>query len=250
MYSNTFSSIDAIAKELREYRPLAKREVQELREYYRIGLTYTSNALEGNSLTQAETKVVLEEGITIGGKLIKDHLEALGHSDAYNLLYTLVKHKEITEKDIVKLHKFFYQRIDPSRAGKYRKEQVFITGTDFIPPTAKAIPALMEAYIESLPELKKTVHPVEFAALLHLELVTIHPFIDGNGRTARLLMNLALLQDEYCITTIPAVVRADYITALQLAQKGNKQAFVNFISTMVYESLKDHVRMVRALRGE
>jgi len=108
MFTNKIKEVDNLKKEITSFRPLKRRELQELKQYYRIGLTYSSNAIEGNSLTETETKVVLEEGITIGGKLVKEHLEALGHSDAYDSLYKLIKHSEITEKDICALHKLFY----------------------------------------------------------------------------------------------------------------------------------------------
>jgi len=249
MDANKLKKIDELKKEIDIYRPLSKQELEELKAYYRIGLTYTNNALEGNSLTESETKIVLEEGITIGGKLIKDHLEALGSSDAYDLLYKLAKQSGIEEKDILKLQKLFYFRIDPKQAGKYRKTQVFITGTEFIPPAAKEIPYLMKSFVAEIPELQKKYHPVEYAALLHLRLVTIHPFIDGNGRCARLLMNLALIKAGYPITIIPPVVRREYIDVLRTAQTSKKDVpFFDFISTMAIESEQEFLRLVKALR--
>ena len=251
MYKNKIREIDELHKEIVSYRPLKKQELHELKEYYRIGLTYTSNALEGNSLTETETKIVLEEGITIGGKLIKDHLEAIGHSDSYDLLYKFAKHPTIHEKDILALHKLFYIRIDPKVAGKYRKEQVFITGTEYTPPPSSNVPRLMKEFIQEIPDLEKNYHPVEYAALLHLRLVTIHPFVDGNGRCGRLLMNLALLQKGHVLTIIPPVVRRDYIETIKKAQVAKEFAeFINFITTMVYESQKEYLRLVRALRAE
>lgn len=249
MYKSKIQEIDQLQEEINSYRPLKKRELQELKEYYRIGLTYTSNALEGNSLTETETKIVLEEGITIGGKLIKDHLETIGHSDAYDLLYKLEKKDEIKEKDILNLHKLFYFRIDPKQAGKYRKEQVFITGTDFVPPLATLVPHQMREFVADMPTLQQSNHPAEYAALIHLQLVTIHPFVDGNGRTARLLMNLALLQAGYVIAVIPPVVRRDYIDAIKKAQVSNDNGpFINFISNMICESQRDYLRLVSRLQ--
>ena len=249
MNENKLKKIDELKKEIDSYRPLKKNELDELKAYYRIGLTYSSNAIEGNSLTETETKIVLEEGITIGGKLLKDHLETLGSSDAYDLLYKLVKTPGITEKDILKLHKLFYFRIDPKQAGKYRKVQVFITGTEFIPPAAQEIPYLMKEFTQEIPTLKEQYHPSEYAALLHLKLVTIHPFIDGNGRCARLLMNLALMHAGYPITIIPPIVRKDYINAIRTAQTSkNNGPFVDFISSMVIEAEYEFLRLVRALR--
>jgi len=248
MFLQKIKKIDELQKEIQSFRPLNKQELSELKEYYKIGLTYTSNALEGNSLTETETKIVLEEGITIGGKLIKDHLEAIGSGDAYELLYKLARHEYISEKDILNLHKLFYVRINPKFAGKYRKVQVFITGSDYIPPVAKDIPFFMRKFIESLPHLKKDNHPVKYAALMHLQLVAIHPFTDGNGRCARLLMNLALMQAGYPITIIPPILRTDYINAIKRAQmKKDDSQFIEFICSMVYESQLDYLRMLRAL---
>ena len=247
MFENKLREIDLLQKEINQFRPLKKHELKELKEYYRIGLTYTSNAIEGNSLTQTETKIILEEGITIGGKLLKDHYEVVGHSQAYDLLYKFAKRTEIKERDILNLHKFFYYRIDNRFAGKYRKERVFITGTEFVPPAANEIPVLMKDLVQNMPNLQRKFHSVEYAALVHKKLVMIHPFIDGNGRTARLLMNLILLQQGYVVTIIPPIVRRDYIDALDKSRKDDT-FFISFISSMVYESQKDYLRLLRLLR--
>lgn len=248
-YENRIKEIDGLKKEIDKHRPLSQKALGQLKEYYRVGLTYSSNALEGNSLTETETKVVIEDGITIGGKPLKDHYEAMGHSEAFSLLYNLAKKKTITEKDILSLHHLFYYRINETRAGRYRKEKVIITGSSFVPPPPSEIAGLMMKFITAIPKFRGKCHPVEFAALLHKELVTIHPFTDGNGRMARLLMNLALLQTGYVITMIPPVVRSEYINALKRAQTGAKdnQPFINFISSMVYESMKDYKRLLKAL---
>lgn len=239
---------DEIKKEIDGYRPLKQRQLDQLKEYYRVGLTYSSNALEGNSLTETETKIVLEDGITIGGKPLKDHYEAVGHAQAYDLLYTLANTAEITEQNILSLHELFYQLVDAKKAGKYRQEKVIITGTEFVPPSPQDVPGLMRSFSEEILAKRKELHPVHFAAWLHLRLVTIHPFEDGNGRAARLLMNLSLLQSGYVITIIPPVLRNDYNDCLREAQvKKNEISFFNFISEMVYESEKDYLRMLRAL---
>jgi Fic family protein len=245
-YPNRLTDNSALQEKIRSHRPLDEYELKQLREYYRIGLTWTSNALEGNSLTESETKVVLEDGITIGGKPLKDHYEAAGHSEAFNLLYSLAANQEITEQNILDLHRLFYYRIDTVAAGTYRTRNVIITGTDFTPPSPTALPFAMQEFIASLPELRQ-LHPVEYAALLHLNLATIHPFVDGNGRTARLLMNLALLQSGYPVTIIPPVLRADYITALQASNKGDNTPFINFITCCVWESQKEYLRLLESL---
>lgn len=246
MYKNRIVDIDKLKLELDKFRPLDENVLIQLKQYYKISLTYTSNAIEGNSLTETETKVVLEDGITIGGKPLKDHYEAVGHSEAYDSLYKLSQTKEISEVNILNLHNLFYRHIDADNAGSYRSKNVIITGSEFVPPSHKKVSELMHHFACSIPELRKNHHPVEFAALLHKELVTIHPFMDGNGRTARLLMNLALIQDGYVITIVPPIVRNDYIYALKQSQIDPKddKPFINFISEMVYESMKDYIRLV------
>ena len=248
-YENRIPQIDELKKEIDKFRPFSAPVLAKLKEYYRVGLTYSSNALEGNSLTETETKVVLEDGITIGGKPIKDHFEAIGHAEAYDLLYRLVESEKISEKDILELHRLFYYRIDTTNAGQYRRENVIITGSSYTPLEFSKVPALMQKFVLGLSRLKKNYHPIEFSAFLHKELVTIHPFVDGNGRTARLLMNLALLQTGYVITIIPPLLRSDYISAIKKTQVEPKsdKVFFNFISSCVYESMNDYVRLLNAL---
>ncbi|MEI8390840.1 MAG: Fic family protein [bacterium] len=248
-YKNRIADIDKAKETIDNYRPLCKDVLEQLKQYYRISSTYTSNALEGNTLTETETKIILEDGITIGGHPVREIQEAIGHSEAYDLLYKLSFNPEIEEKDILELHNFLYRQVNPDNAGKYRDKQVIITGTEFIPASAKEVPDLMKKFVADIPEMKANCHPVEFSALLHLNLVTIHPFSDGNGRTARLLMNLALLQAGYVVTIIPPIMRNDYIYALKRAQTEPKdsQIFINFISECVYESTKDYLRILERL---
>jgi len=244
MTTSALKKIDALRATIDSHRPLDTHMLKQIKEYFRIGITYSSNALEGNSLTETETKIVIEDGITIGGKPVRDHLEALGHSEAYDLLFRLAKNQEITEASVKELHRLFYYRIDAKQAGKYRKQRVIITGTDFIPPAPEIIPALMESFIAGLPETKAHHHPVEFAAIIHKELVTIHPFIDGNGRAARLLMNLALLQAGYPVTIIPPILRRDYLDTLNKTHKGDDGPFIKLIAGVCYESAKEYLRLL------
>jgi len=236
--------IDALKAKIDAHRPLDTHMINQVREYFRIGMTYSSNALEGNSLTETETKIVIEDGMTIGGKPVRDHMEALGHSEAYDLLFRLAKGQSITEANIRELHRLFYYRIDSKEAGKYRKKKIIITGTDFIPPAPDKIPELMKSLIAGIPESKTKNHPVEFAAIIHKELVTIHPFTDGNGRAARLLMNLALLQAGYPLAIIPPILRRDYLNSLNKTHKGDNEPFINFIAGICYESAKEYLRLL------
>jgi len=246
-FTNRIKECDELKKELDSYRPLHQNVVKQLKEYYKISLTYTSNAIEGNSLTESETKVIIEDGLTIGGKPLKDHLEALGHALAYDHISSLASAKtDITEKDILKLHHLFYEKIDEDNAGKYRKIPVFVSGTDFVFPAPAKVPVLMKKFVAAIGQTKKKLHPVEFAAWLHDQFIDIHPFVDGNGRVARLLMNLALLQTGYVITIIPPVMRSNYIEIVRTGQKGgNPRPFYDFISNLVWEALKEQLRLIK-----
>lgn len=247
--TNKIKECDELKVKLDSYRPFSPLIVSQLQEYYKISLTYTSNAIEGNSLTESETKVVIEDGLTIGGKPLKDHLEALGHALAYDFIYNLANAKrEISEGDILKLHHLFYEKIDEDNAGKYRKVPVFVSGTDYVFPAPDAVPALMKAFVENIAGQRKKLHPIEFAAWLHNQFVNIHPFIDGNGRVARLLMNLALLQSGYVITIIPPVIRPDYIGIIRTSQKsGDPRPFYDLISNLVWEALKEQLRLIKGV---
>lgn len=243
-YENRIADIEKLNEEIKAFRPLSEHVLKQIKEYYRIGLTFSSNAIEGNTLTETETKVIIEDGLTIGGKTLQEHLEVLGHSEAYDAIYSLAKKTEICEDDILFLHKLFYYRIDSANAGKYRQLNVIITGSEHRPPNYKKVPDLMKHFCDKMLELKSKSHPVEYAALLHKGFVDIHPFVDGNGRTARLLMNLVLLQKGYAIAIIPPILRSDYISVLELSRK-NEEFFVNFISSVVYQSSRDYLRLLK-----
>lgn len=246
-FTNRIADAEKLQQEILNRRPLRGQALKQLREYFRIGLTWTSNALEGNSLTETETKVVIEDGITIGGKPLKDHFEAIGHAEAFDYLQRLARRKEITERDILKLHKLFYYRIDEANAGHYRKQNIIVTGTDFVFPAPSELKSLMATFAFDIPRLRAEMHPIEFAAHLHARLVTIHPFVDGNGRAARLLMNLALIQEGYPVTIIPPVLRSEYLSAVRESNTGNVTAFINLLSNMVWESQRDYLRLLQSM---
>lgn len=246
-FTNRIADCDKLQQKIRGCRPLSAGELRQLREYYRIGLTWSSNALEGNSLTETETKVVIEDGITIGGKPLRDHYEATGHSEAYELLHRLAGGTTIGEADILNLHRLFYHRIDEQNAGRYRKVRIIVTGADTAFPPPSRIKTLMKRFVGGIPALHELYHPVEVAALLHARLVNIHPFVDGNGRTARLLMNLSLMQTGYPITVIPPILRAEYLDAVKAGNREDFAPFITFISNMVYEGQKEYLRLLKNL---
>jgi len=240
--------IDTTKEWIANKRPLAPKEVKELDAYFRIGTTYTSNALEGNTLTLTETKVLLEDGLTAGGKPLRDSYEALGHADAYDFMLKTARCVPFvfSEDVIVNLHKLFFQKIDEKAAGVYRDVQVFISGTEYIPPPANEIPALMKELTEDLQKKWNIEHPVVVAAYAHQRLVDIHPFEDGNGRTARLLMNLILINKGYQIVSIPPVLRQEYINAINKGRRSGSKtrgALAKFIAECEIEAQKDFCRM-------
>jgi len=240
--------IDTAKAWISEKRPLAPREIRELDAYFRVGMTYTSNALEGNSLTLTETKVLLEDGLTVGGKPLRDCYEAVGHADAYDFMLAAARKTPFvfSEDLILKLHRLFYQRIDIAAAGIYRNVQVFITGTEYVPPPAEEVPAMIKALADELTGKWDSEHPVLLTAYAHQRFVDIHPFEDGNGRTARLLMNLVLINRGYQIVSIPPVLRLEYINAISTGRRAGSKpggALAKFIAECEIEAQKDFCRM-------
>ena len=201
------------------YRPLSSALVNNLDEWFRVELTYTSNAIEGNTLTRKETALVVEEGITVRGKTLKEHLEAINHAEAIDFIKNLVskKREDLTAREVLDIHALILKKIDDDNAGRYRQVAVRIRGADVILPNPLKVPELMDAFFEWL-HSKNNDHPVIIAADAHFRFVSIHPFVDGNGRTARLLMNLLLMQKGYP----PALVRKEdrdvYIDSIEKAQ--------------------------------
>ncbi len=226
------------------YRPLSQETLKSLREYYRVGLTYTSNALEGNSLTESETKVIIEDGLTIEGKPLRDMYEAVGHAKAYDFLHEISHSAPLTEEIICTIHRLFYQQIDPDRAGVYRKVPVFISGSQYAVSPVAEIPKRMQQLVDWYNNHEGKMHPAKLAAELHRRFVYIHPFIGGNGRVSRLLMNLALMRNDYNIAIIPAVCRAEYIAALEQGHK-DADVFTAFIADRVSMTQLDILRLFR-----
>ena len=239
-----FEKVDQNKARIDVLRPLQGNLLQQIRDYYKIGLTWSSNALEGNSLTETETKVLLEDGLTVGGKPIRDYYEATGHAKAYDYIYTLMQGEELGEAQLKTIHRLFYSQIDEARAGQYRQERVIISGSKYPVSPPEQIEPLMKKFFHWLSTQEKLLHPVEFAAKAHKEFVFIHPFVDGNGRVARLLMNLCLLRQGYTMAIIPPVLRGDYIALLEKAHVDDS-GFVQFIAERVEETQKDLLRLLK-----
>lgn len=241
---NYFDEVDELNKELNSKRPLSKETLKSLKESINLEWTYNSNGIEGNTLTLRETQIVLE-GITVGGKSIKEHLEAINHEKAILFLDDLVKNKEIiNEWNIKNIHGLVLKDIDDENAGRYRTENVTIRGAVHIPPDYLIVPELMERLVLNYKDWDKF-HPIVKAALLHGELVKIHPFIDGNGRTSRLVMNLSLMNSGYLPVIIKKEKRLDYYNALDKAHTtGDYTDFVKLVNELEIEMLNKYLELL------
>lgn len=211
--------LDLKKKRLDSYKPLPNELIKNLEEWFRIELTHTSNAIEGNTLTRQETAMVVEEGLTVEGKSLTEHQEAINHAQAFDYIQTLAskKRQDLTERDILGIHSIILNKIDDTNKGRYRNVAVRLRGSETILPNPLKVPELMKGFVRWL-QNNNSDHPIKIALDAHFKLVSIHPFVDGNGRTARLLMNLMLMQKGYP----PAIVRKEdrsvYINSLEKGQ--------------------------------
>lgn len=230
---------------LNSKRPLPPVTLKSLKANELVDWTYNSNGIEGNTLTLKETKVVLE-GITIGGKSVKEHLEAINHKEAILYLEELAdKNTELTERDIKSIHQLVLKEIDSDNAGRYRTENVIISGATHKPPDHLFVREQMEQLVISLGEWTKQYPPLIVAALLHGEFVKIHPFVDGNGRTARLLMNFIAIKNGYPPLVIKKEQRFEYYDALDMAHtEKNYTTFVNLVVELADKALDFYLSVI------
>lgn len=241
---NGFQDIDTKKAFLDKHRPLPPETVASIREHQNLSWTYNSNAIEGNTLTLIETKVVLE-GITIGGKSLKEHLEVVNHRDAIEFVESLVAKKEaLNEWNIKSVHQLVLKGIDQENAGRYRNVNVRIGGTSFVPPGHLHVPEEMHKLMDWYEKETKNLHPIEKAAQLHNRFVTAHPFVDGNGRTARLLMNFELMQNGYPPTIILRDDRSAYYEVVEKGNYGQHDAFCRFVAKNVEIALDSYLSLV------
>ena len=223
-------------QKLDSLRPLPKDAVKKIIEDIRLRHTYHSDAIEGNTLTLQETKLVLEEGITIGGKPLKDHIEAKNDAEAFDLMTELViSNKNISQEIIQQIHEFVTKGI-LRNPGQYRTENIAITGAKIRPPSYLKIVKLMDDYIQNIE--KRNLKTMKKASFIHYEFVRIHPFIDGNGRVARLITNLYLMKNGYPPIIIQKEDRKKYYRALKKADQGDLSDFATFIARLVNESIQ------------
>lgn len=243
------AKINKLKKQLDAIRPISKAQLENLRNYFKIQYTFDSNRIEGNTLTLQETSLVVEKGITISGKTVQEHLEAINHSEAVEFILDLVKNKTALNEYVLKqLHGLILRGIDKHNAGKYRQVNVMISGSLHKPPQPFMLDKLMEDYFLFYEQNKIKMHPVLLAAEMHERLVTIHPFIDGNGRTSRLIMNLVLMQHGYPITNISSERqnRLAYYNSLETVQvKDDKTKFYDFVCQTVLKSLTEYINLIK-----
>lgn len=219
-------------------RPLPEAVVRRLNEQLAVEWTYNTNAIEGNTLTLRETQLILETGLTIGGKSLREHLEVINHREAIDYIGTLTDQSEpVAAHHVCQIHRLVLARIDDDHAGQYRRRPVRIAGSSHQPAEAWEVPHLMDSWEKWLSESGQTLHAIERAALAHYRLVAIHPFLDGNGRTARLVMNLLLMREGYPPTIILRVNRWQYYQVLAQADAGREAPLVNFVGRSVERSL-------------
>ncbi len=243
--SALLTEIDQLKSQLDALRPLPEHTVRTLHEQQVLEWTYHSNAIEGNTLSLKETKVVLE-GITIGGKSLNEHFEAINHREAINYVESIVSGKEpLSEWQIKNTHQLVLKNIDARNAGRYRQQNVVIAGASHTPPNFLHLPQAMTA-LTTWYQGAANLHPLQRAARLHVDFVGIHPFVDGNGRTARLLINFELMRSSY----LPAIIRVEqrlaYYDALDTAHTTRNDApFLQLLAEQERETLRHYLSIVQ-----
>lgn len=239
------ADIDTLKTKLDNLRQFDSFRISQALE---LEYTFESNRIEGNTMTLRETDLVINEGLTISGKSMREHLEAINHQEAIAFIKELMdKNTPLIEREVLSIHNLILRGIHPEDAGRYRKVQVMIKGSSHTPPQPFLVAKQMEDYFIWFETNKNKLHPVVLAAEMHERLVTIHPFIDGNGRTSRLVMNLILLQHGYVIANIKGdfETRMAYYQALENAQtKNNKEDFLLFVAQIEKQSLERYLDII------
>lgn len=237
--------IQLLYQKLQEFRHLDSYRIAQALE---LEYTFESNRIEGNTLTLRETDLVVNEGLTVSGKSMREHLEAINHKEAIAYVKDLAtKNFVLNERELLAIHNLILRGISPKDAGVYRTVQVMIKGAAHVPPSALEVQQEMKQYFEWYELNRHTLHPLVLAADMHEKLVTIHPFIDGNGRTARLIMNLILLQHGYVIANIKGDYesRMKYYESLEKVQtKTDGAQFRNFLIGVEKECLMRHIAII------
>ncbi len=239
------NEIDTLKSKLDQFRQFDSFKINQSLE---LEYTFESNRIEGNTLTLRETDLVINEGLTISGKSMREHLEAINHVEAIAYIKQLMERNfPLNERELLSIHNLILRGIIPEDAGRYRRVQVMIKGSSHLPPQPYIVPKEMEDYFIWFEENKNKLHPVILSAEMHQRLVTIHPFIDGNGRTSRLIMNLILLQNGYVIANIKGDydTRMNYYQSLETSQtSNNKEDFLLFVAGIEKECLERYLSII------
>ena len=239
------NEIDSLKSKLETYKTV---DTLKINKSLALEYTFESNRIEGNTMTLLETDLVINEGLTISGKSMREHLEAINHQEAIAFIKDLVqKNSVLNERDLLTIHNLILRGIIPQDAGRYRKIQVMINESTHVPPEPNLVPKEMEDFFVWYEINKNKVHPVILAAEMHERIASIQPFIDGNGRTSRLIMNLILLQNGYVIANIKGDydTQTKYYKALETAQiKNNKEDFILFIAQTEKQSLQHYISTI------
>lgn len=239
------NEIDSLKSKLETYKTV---DTLKINKNSALEYTFESNRIEGNTMTLLETDLVINEGLTISGKSMREHLEAINHQEAIAFIKDLVqKNSVLNERDLLTIHNLILRGIIPQDAGRYRKIQVLINESTHVPPEPNLVPKEMEDFFVWYEINKNKVHPVVLAAEMHERIASIQPFIYGNGRTSRLIMNLILLQNGYVIANIKGDydTQTKYYKALETAQiKNNKEDFILFIAETEKESLQRYISTI------
>jgi len=240
---DVLNEIDILKIKIAEYPKQTQGELEKDLEHFMVNYTYNSNAIEGSTLTLAETRIAVIEGLTVDSKPVQDYLDAINHREAFYYIVALAEScADLTAREIKAIHSLVLAN-HPDDKGIYRKQQVFISGTEYKPPSPLQIPSLIDDLLNNYNVDSR--HMIEKAAEFHILFERVHPFIDGNGRTGRLVMNLQLLKEGFQPVDIKFKDRAKYIQALQTYDESNDpSAFTHLVADYQLESLQNVVAIL------
>ncbi len=241
-----YKILGAILEKQSRFRDPAQRN--EVIKWLKTELTYTSNHIEGNTLTREETALTIEEGMTSGSKPLKDYIEAKNHAEAFEYVISLINEEKVSyEKVILDIHSIILNGINDEFKGRYRTVQVRISGSNVVLPNPLKVPELVKKFSDMLDQKKDSILK---AIEAHYKLVEIHPFIDGNGRTARLLMSLILLRSQIFPILIPPKERKRYLSHISKRNlKGKIFPYYNYMLNLLDKSLKIYDAMFGKTSG-
>jgi Fic family protein len=244
-YTPILEQINSFKKTLDSCRPLTPAEVEAIMEVFLVEHTYNSNAIEGNTLTLQETALVLQ-GVTIDKKPLKDHLEAVGYKEAFQYIEELAKQdKDLSEYDIKSIHNLVLAD-RPEDRGTFRRVNVRIAGALTNPVQPYLIEPKIEELLNNYKVWSETMHIVERVAIFHLQFESIHPFIDGNGRTGKLIMNLQLIKEGLPAINIKFADRRKYYDAFdEYSRTGSTEAMINLVGEAVISRLREMIEMIK-----